>query len=242
VSWASRDESHGNGEPVIGEFHALRQGAIGFRVRQLVSNVGEKSAFCTDAAGPGDGLIERGMAGVRLAAQSGEDDAVEALEEGKALFGNVADVGEVGGLTEAESVNELLTMADGNADEVDAVNRHALLEREDFYAGAVRVSGRRGKGVVVDAIEDAGGFAGGVKRDDAAFSSDGEAEGSEIIQAEDVVCVIVGIEDGIDAVEPASESLLAEVGSGVNDGDALMAVLEPAEQDGWAQTAVVGVG
>ena len=44
-----------------------------------------------------------------------------------------------------------------------------------------------------------------------------EAEGAEVVHAEDVVGVAVGVEDGVDAADVLADGLGVEVGAGVDD-------------------------
>ena len=49
-----------------------------------------------------------------------------------------------------------------------------------------------------------------------------EAEGAEVVQAEDVVGVAVGVEDGVDAADAFAEGLGVEVGAGVDEDDVVV--------------------
>ena len=44
-----------------------------------------------------------------------------------------------------------------------------------------------------------------------------EAEGAEVVHAEDVVGVAVGVEDGVDAADVLADGLGVEVGAGVDE-------------------------
>jgi hypothetical protein len=64
-----------------------------------------------------------------------------------------------------------------------------------------------------------------------------KAEGPQIVDAENVVRMGVGLEHGIDPGDVFANRLLAKVGGGVNQND-LAAKLE---QDGWPRAAIVGI-
>ncbi len=64
-----------------------------------------------------------------------------------------------------------------------------------------------------------------------------EVEGTQVVEAEDVVGVGVGEQHGVDAFDLGVEGLLTEVRPGVNDDDAFAV----ANDDGGAQTAVARV-
>jgi hypothetical protein len=64
-----------------------------------------------------DGSFEVGVGGVGLAAEGVEDEEVEIGEEGKALGGDVVEVGEVGGGAEAVAGDGVAAMGDGDAEE-----------------------------------------------------------------------------------------------------------------------------
>ena len=62
-----------------------------------------------------------------------------------------------------------------------------------------------------------------------------KAEGAEVVHAEDVVGVAVGVEDGVEAVDAGGNGLGVEVGAGVDDD----VVALPGDEDGGAGAAVV---
>ena len=64
-----------------------------------------------------------------------------------------------------------------------------------------------------------------------------EVEGTDVVEAKNVVGVAVGEEDGVELWNTDAEGLVAEVGGGV-DND--VAVVE-AEPDGGAEAVVAGV-
>ncbi len=65
-----------------------------------------------------------------------------------------------------------------------------------------------------------------------------EAEGAEVVEAEDVVGVAVGVEDGVEVADVFAEGLGVEVGAGVDDDGVVL----PGDEDGGAGAAVVRGG
>ena len=64
-----------------------------------------------------------------------------------------------------------------------------------------------------------------------------DVERPNVVETQDVVGMAVGEQDGVEAVEPGAQGLLAEVGSGVDDDVLIVA----REKQGRAQTIVAGV-
>jgi hypothetical protein len=116
---------------------------------------------------------------------------------------------------------------------------------EEFEGFAVEdVNGEAGDGVFPvaigedvfeDAADDDEGGLGGVNGDGAALAV---VEGAEVVEAEDVVGVGVGIEDGVEIGYSGAEGLGAEVRGGVDD-DVFAGEVEP---NGGAEAVIAGVG
>ena len=81
-------------------------------------------------------------------------------------------------------------------------------------AGAGGVAVDLAEGVFEDALDGVGGGVVGVERELAAVA---EAEGAEVVHAEDVVGVAVGVEDGVEAADVFADGLGVEVGTGVDE-------------------------
>ena len=178
------------------------------------------------------------MGGVRFAAEGVEDEDVQASEERKALCGDVAEIGEVGGRAEAVSGDGLAAVGDGNALEAGteegdlrAGGRGQAVEGD---AGACWVAILSAEGVVENALDGSGCGVVGVE---GKIAGRVEAEGAEVVHAEDVVSVPVGVEDGVDAADALADSLGVEVGAGVDDD----VVGVPRDEYGGAGAAVAGV-
>jgi len=92
----------------------------------------------------------------------------------------------------------------------------------------------RAEGVVEDALDGLGGGLVGVEGKVAGVV---EAERTEVVHAEDMVGVAVGIEDGVEAADAFANRLRVEVGAGVDDD--IVAI--PGYEDGGTGAAVAGV-
>ena len=126
---------------------------------------------------------------------------------GRPCGGDVGHVGEVGGGAEAVAGDGVAAVGYGDADESRA-------EEGDLVAGgggeAVEVTRARGgvavdlaEGVLEDALDGVGGGVVGVIGE--AASGVVEGKGAEVVHAEDVVGVAVGVEDGVDGADIARE-------------------------------------
>ena len=112
----------------------------------------------------------------------------------------------------------------------DAMNCGVFVERLQLNAGAIGISGIVRKGVIKDTLEYRRGLRCGVERDRRALAKDSEAERAQVVHAQDVIGVRVGVKYRVHASEAVAQSLLAEVRAGVNDDDALSAAVGPAQQ------------
>ncbi len=193
------------------------EGGVGGGVVEVVGHVGEEGAVGFEELYEGYGFVEVGVAGVGLAAEGVEDEDVEVLEEGDGCGGEVGEVGEVGGGAEAEAGDGLATVGDGDALEGGAEERNRARggrEDVDVDAGGGGVTIDVAEGVGEDAAEDFGGGLVGVEGD---AGGGAEAQGAEVVHAEDVVGVVVGVEDGVDLADGLADGLGVEVGAGVDE-------------------------
>jgi hypothetical protein len=155
---------------------------------------------------------------VGLAAEGVEDEDIETLEQGEAFVGDVGHVGEVGGGAEAVAGDGVAAVRDGHTEEGGAEEGDGDAggggEAVEFYSGAGGVAIDFAEGVLEDALDDVGGGVVGVEGKAAGGF---EAEGTEVVHAEDVVGVAVGVEDGVDGVEVLAHGLDVEVLAGVDE-------------------------
>ena len=191
---------------------------LGGVVIDVVTHVGEEGAAGFEEFDDGDGFFEMRVAEVGLVAECVEDEDVEILQEGDALGREVAHVGEIGCGAEAVSGDGETAVGDGDALEVgsEEIDEGAGggIEAMDFDAGAGGVTVFGAEGVFEDAFEGGGGVVVGV---DGEVAGEMEAEGAKIVEAHDVVCVAVGVEDGVDAADALANGLGVEVGAGIDE-------------------------
>ena len=175
------------------------------------------------------------MGWVGFAAEGVQNEDIEALEQWNGLWRDVGHVGEVGG--GAKTVAGDGVAAVGNRDSLKCSAKEVDAGAEiggkavDFDAGAGGVAVDGAEGVLEDALDDLCGGVVGVEGD--AFGG-AETKRAEVVHAEDVVGVGVGVEDGVDGHDALADSLGVEVGAGV-DEDGVVVIRE---RDGWASAAV----
>jgi hypothetical protein len=217
------------------------QAGFGGGVVELVRHVGEEGAAGFQLLDEGDGFGQVGVTGMRLGTERVEDEDVEILEVGEGLGRDVGHVGEVGGAAEAVAGDDFAAMNDGDAledgPEEGDFGAGAFGERMKGDAGAGCVTVFGAEGVVEDAAEDGFGVGIGVEGN---AGGGAEGEWAEVVHAEDVVGVMVGVEDGVDAGELLPDGLRVEVGTGV-DEDGLVVEVE-ADAGAGAAIAVVALG
>ena len=105
-------------------------------------------------------------------------------------------------------------MEQGHGDERDAEKVEGAVDDVEGDAGNGAERRRFVEDVGERAAEDLEGFFGAVHGDCALLT---DVEGANVVEAEDVVSMTVGEENGIKAIEANAQGLLAEVGSGVDD-------------------------
>jgi hypothetical protein len=123
-----------------------------------------------------------------------------------------------------------------------AEDARAINEGMDLNARPVGVRGMRRKRVVVDSAKNLLGFLACVEGDIPAFPIYAEAQGTKVVETEDVVDVPMGIKNGIDAREFAAKSLLPKIRPGIDEYHAVSPVMTPLEQDGGTQATIAGIG
>ena len=104
------------------------QQSVGGVVVEAVGDVGEEGAAGRKPFDERDGFFEGRVGWVGLAAQRVQDEKIEAGEQGNALRGKVAEVGQIGGRAEAEAGDGLAAVGDGDTQELH-------VEEDDLRAG-----------------------------------------------------------------------------------------------------------
>src|SRR5580700_6315995 len=74
-------------------------------MRQVMTDVCEKDAFGVQAICDPDRVFDSGVRGMRLVAQSVEEEDIEILQVRHRGLGNLAEIGQIGGGAEAISVD-----------------------------------------------------------------------------------------------------------------------------------------
>jgi hypothetical protein len=160
-------------------------------VAEVVTDVREVGGFGLEAFDNGEGLFDGGVGGVGFVAEGVEEEDVEIAEFVHGVFGDLVVIGEVGDLADAVAEDDEEPVVEGDGSDLLA---------EEFEGFAVEdVNGEAGDGVFPvaigedvfeDAADDDEGGLGGVNGDGAALAV---VEGAEVVEAEDVVGVGVGI-------------------------------------------------
>src|ERR1700728_4945263 len=91
------------------------------------------------------------------------------------------------------------------------------------------------KGVLEDAFDVVCGLLIGV---DGKIALNAKAERAQIVKAHDVVCVAMGVQDGVDVANAFAQCLRVKVRTCINQYDAAVV----GETDRWARAPVVWIG
>lgn len=194
------------------------------------------------------------MGRVAAVAEGVEDESAQAAEDGPGLGGDGRDVGapgegEEGGAEGGGRVDAV--SEDGEAPVQQPEGRDAQAVQVDGFGGADGVGDERGdegpldvafrlEDVPVDAAEVVEDARLGVEVDGCVHDG---VEASDLVEAEDVIDVVVCDEDGVEAVEPLAEGLLAQVRPGVEEESARRAAgVGPPEARAGAEAVVARVG
>src|ERR1700682_2644308 len=213
-------------QAIVGQSHVRREALFGDGVRQVVTDVSEPRALRTQLL---YGLERSGDGGMRrmgTMAQRIEEEHAQVLEARHGLGRNIAMVGEIGRVAEAEAVYHAGAVREPEGQEFESKQ----IEGRGFEDIHFEVRpGRFGFALVKDVAErpaDIGdGFGRTVDGDDAALP---EVEGAYVVESHDVIGVRVRAEDGVNALDAGAQGLIAEIGRGV-DEDVAAAV---ADEDG----------
>ena len=220
----------------MGETQAGQAG-VGFFMGKVVSDVGKPGTARGEVGNNGQGLLNSQVHGVRVIAQGVEDQIVETKKQRAGGRGEGREVGEIGGAADAETENLLVTVDEGDGDEEGGVGSQWMKGSGDGVEGNLGDDAESGKAVknvgkgaaqdglrVVRGEDGHGKFLAHVKRTD-------------VVEAENVVGVGVGEDQGVEAFEASAEGLGAEVGRGVDDDVAA----GMGDEQGGASAVVAGV-
>lgn len=257
-------------EPVVGERDArVVDRGLGGRVDEFVAHVDEQGSAGVDPPGDRDGLPEREVGRVLAVAERVEGERAEALEHRPGLGRDGGDIGAVGQRPPRFGCRFAGGVVDGwrgwrcPGDGLDAIaeNRHAPVEQAerreahapelDAKPGLDGMGDQRGdegrldavrriEDVLINAVEGGEGGALGVDIDGPAHDG---VEAADLVEAEDVIDVVVGEEDGVEGAQAVAQRLLSEVRSGVDqNGAGLAPRVDPLHEGAGAGACVARVG
>ena len=118
-------------------------------------------------------------------------------------------------MTEAIAGDFEVSVHERDRSKGDAGDIDRAIEAEQLNPRAVWGRSRRREGVGEDAFEYFGCGPVGVQGELPVAMR--EAQGAEVVEAQDVIGVRVGVEDGIDVADAVARRLLAEIGAGVDE-------------------------
>ena len=214
-----RGEGDVEGEAIVGEADlrgAVVRGefGIGGGVRNIVTHVGEPRALRAQFFDELEGLLDGGVHGVGGVAEGVEDEVVEILQEILGGIRDDAEVGEIRGAAEAEAEHAHIAVRGGNGSDAQAVKGEGAINAVQRETGDGAEGGAGIENVREGALQGVECFLRGVDRERSLLL---EIEGADVVEAEDVIGVAVGEENGVETLEAGAEGLVAEVGRGVDD-------------------------
>lgn len=180
--------------------------------------MGEEGSFGLELLGDGDGFVEAVVGDVWLVAEGVEDEGVEAFELVEAVGGDVVGVGAVGDVADAEA-KDFETRAVKQADRFD-------LRAEDVEGiGGDAIEGQTRDGSFVSLLVRREGIIERVSKTtlDSFFTIkwqrriEIELKESQVVEAEDVVGVLVCESDCVNDADSLAKQLLPQVGRGVDE-------------------------
>ena len=214
------------------------QGGGDLGVGDIVAEMGEPSFLGLDFFGEGERFGEAHVGGVRLVAQSIDDQRADAVDLFNGEFWDdfaVAEVSDEGLIILGEKVAEDVGAAVFDGERGDGGGADLEGASDEFWGGAdvTWPAIFAIEGEFENALEIGHGFWGGV--DGEIFAA--VAEGAEVIEAHDVIGMGVGEDHGVEAAEAFAEGLGAEIGAGVDHPSGFGGL----EINGGAGALVVGV-
>ena len=161
-----------------------------------------------------DRSIDGGVRGMRLVSKGVQEDDVEVAQQVHGTFGDLAVIGEVGGLTESETVDGPWAVQDGDGKKLQPEEVEGLSVDEARFN--FRNIGRpflAVKDVRETAAHGLHRVGRGIDGDIAALP---EIEGTDVIQSHYMVGMSVGEDHGSKTFDAGAKGLSAEIGRGVD--------------------------
>src|SRR5260370_35443694 len=173
------------------------QALICLSVRQVVSDVREPRAARLELLNEGERLLHRLVHGMWSIPQSVQHELVESLEQRHRRIRNLAEVGQIGDPPEPESQNFHLTVEQRHRNKRDAEKFKGALDVDRSYPWHAAERRFVIEDVSKDATDDAESFFVGVDGERRPLT---DIEGANVVEAENVVGVTVGPQDGVEAL------------------------------------------
>jgi hypothetical protein len=218
-------------KPVVCEHYTGWEVRIGWGVHQVVGHVDKIGPRRVDLLDSIEGLGHGEVGRVRAMAEGIEDEGIAGFEQIEGAFGDLGDIGAVGQGQEVRSGAGHLKdePEDGEFAVVEGDRGDVQSEEGEWDEGLDEVGYELGdegfldvlvglEDVLIDALEGVHSVSIGVDVDGGAHDL---VEPSDLVEPEGVIDMVVCIEDGIDAGDALAEDLLAEVGRGVDEDDAV---------------------
>ena len=180
--------------------------------------MGEQGASRVEALDDVEGLNEAEVGGVGLVAEGIEDEDVESFEEGPAFVGDLTDIGAVGEVADAEAEDVESAVFEPDRDDFLTEDSERDGGGDAFEAELGEVTGGDGLGAFVEGVaEDAfDGLLGMFVAKDGDWAVEIFGEEAGVVEAEEVVDVVVGVGDGVDESDVFAEELEAHFGGRID--------------------------
>lgn len=175
-------------------------GELGVRgfVAEIVADVGEPSVVWLEFTDESERLVDGGMHGMGRVTKRVEDEMVQAAQQSFGGFRHGAEIGEVGHGADAEALNGERAMLGGDGNDVRAEEFKGSVERMEFDLGKGTFAGLRFENISEGAAENCESFFRGINGNRGSLFL---VEWSNVVEAQDVVGVGVGIQDGVETAD-----------------------------------------
>ena len=195
------------------------QVGIGLFPAQFVGKMGEVGAGGFEMVNGNEGFADGHVGGMPVMTESIDNEDVEIVEKLERRLREGFDVGNVGNgagfvVIKTESMSADAAMLHFDGGDGQSLKLKNRFEGAGLGSDVSALGGFSDKGPGIHSLQSGEGFLGAVEWEGILTMP---AKGAEFIEARDVVDVFVSVEDGIDFGESFTESLLAEVGSAVDE-------------------------
>lgn len=214
-----RDGLEGESEPIVGKLGGRREAGGGRRIVDIVGEMGQESAFRIQLAGGEERLLHRHVGGMRLGPEGVDDEEVEVIEMGLRRPGNGLHVGDISktlaiGKTETKAVGGRTAMCDRERHDLNVAELEEIVVLEDTGVRPHVIARSIAKSPRKHALESSQGVVGPVHRHRLLAPP---AKGPGLVESNDVIDVVVGVEDVIDVGEALPQGLLPKVRPSINE-------------------------